>query len=294
MQEHITPARVANSIMQSTFSGIFLLVEGNSDYHFYKKFINKNKCEIKQTFGCFKLLDILSILLSNNFSRLLAIIDSDFRNLDNDIPNFPNLIMTDDHDIEMMIFNSPALERVIELYYSESRFISFLKKKGIDYRSLLLKLASPLAYLKWANKNYDLGLVFKSKSQDGNPIKYIKFIDEKTMEMKDAETMIKTIINYSNNKGTTIKPMPEIINKFKTQSAVNAHPLQLCNGHDITNLISLSLRKAIGNKNIDYKVIENSLIIAYDTSEFKQTNLYSLIRTWEKSKNLEILSDAFK
>ena len=45
MRDHITPARVANSIrlQRQEFEGTFLLVEGRTDKLFYERFINGPK-----------------------------------------------------------------------------------------------------------------------------------------------------------------------------------------------------------------------------------------------------------
>ena len=295
MQEHITPTRIANAIMQdTTFNGNYLIVEGNSDYHFYKKFIDQSKCLIKQAYGNINVIEVIEILDSRNFERKLAIIDSDFRKLDNEIEQNKSVIITDEHDIEVMIFKSPALERVLEVHYSEAKFKGFQSKQNIDFRDLILNLAKPIGYLKWANKKYNLGLVFKPKNPEGRQIKYSKIYDEKKLTFNGENVLIKTIIDYSNNKGTEVKPLQEIEEAYRTQINEVADLFQLCNGHDITNLISLALRKAIGNKNLDYKAIECDLILSFDTSEFDKTEIFMSMKEWEKQTGLSILSKAFK
>lgn len=294
MKEHIDPYRVANSMMQDTsFQGIFLLVEGNSDYHFFKKFFDREKCEIQQTMGAENTVQLIETLNERGFERKLAILDSDFRKLDGEVPNDKDILLVDDHDIEVMIFKYPALFRVLELHYSKSKYKSFLGRKSSDFRDVILNLASTIGYLKWANKKFNLGLVFKPKGQDGKPIKYSKFIDDKDMEFKGEEVLLKTVLDYSYQKSLTIKPIEEIKKGYELQIKEVVDLLQLCNGHDIANLISLSLRKAIGSKNLDYKAIEEDLILSFDSSEFKETELFVLIKEWQKESGKEILSEIF-
>lgn len=295
MQEYITPTRIANAIMQdASFKGYYLIVEGISDYHFFKKFVNQDNCSIKQAYGHMNVIEVVEILDNRQFERKLAIIDSDFKRLDNDIPSNQSIFITDHHDIEIMIFNSPALERVLEVHYSESKFKSFQSKKGMLVKDLILSLAKPIGYLKWANKRYNLGLVFKPKNPEGKQLTYSKFIDERNMNFKGEELLLKTVMDYSNNKGTEMKPLKEIEESYQLQLQEVADLYQLCNGHDITNLISLALRKAIGNKNLDYRAIESDLILSFDTSEFDKTELYMALKNWEKKKGFKLLANCFQ
>ena len=62
--------------------------------------------------------------------------------------------------------------------------------------------------------------------------------------------------------------------------------LEFCNGHDITNLLALALRKTIGNKTIQGIEIENQLIIAYRFEDFIKTNLYKELLDWERTNKL--------
>lgn len=295
MHEHITPTRIANAIMlDTTFTGNYLIVEGNSDYHFYKKFISQEHCTIKQAHGNVNVIEVVEILDSRNFEKKLAILDSDFNKLDSEINSNENIVFTDDHDIEVMIFKSPALERVLELHYSEVKFKKFQGKTGIAFRDLILNLAKPIGYLKWANKTYNLGLVFKPKKPEGKQLKYSKFIDERNLNFKGEYDLINTVVNYSNNKGTEVKSRGEIEESYQSKLKEAVDLLQLCNGHDIANLISLALRKAIGSKNLDYKAIECDLILSFDTSEFNQTEVFISMKKWEKKTGLTILSKVYE
>ena len=48
---------------------------------------------------------------------------------------------------------------------------------------------------KLANKIYDLGLIFKPKTLDGNQIKYKDFIDDKEFIFKGRKSMINSLLN---------------------------------------------------------------------------------------------------
>ena len=54
------------------------------------------------------------------------------------------------------------------------------------------------------------------------------------------------------------------------------------------------MRKAIGNKNLDYRAIESDLILSFDTSEFDKTELYMALKNWEKKKGFKLLANCFQ
>ena len=79
MRGYMTPARIANSIMQdSSFNGSCLLVEGENDVKLFGKFNRKENSKIKVTFGKQKMKDVYEILRKRNFKRMVGIRDADF------------------------------------------------------------------------------------------------------------------------------------------------------------------------------------------------------------------------
>ena len=64
---------------------------------------------------------------------------------------------------------------------------------------------------------------------------------------------------------------------------------ELCNGHDVINIFSLALEKAIANHGSSGRVaaerIEESLTVAYRLEDFQLTALYEELKTWE-NKNV--------
>ncbi|MTJ55538.1 DUF4435 domain-containing protein [Anabaena sp. UHCC 0253] len=127
MREFLTVDRVANQIRlrRSTYAGTFLLVEGSSDKTFYERFVDKLGCELVITAGKpsskQRAINILEILEKSNFQGVLAIVDADFDRQQNTPVTSPNLLLTDTHDLETMLIQSPALEKVVSEFGSEEK-----------------------------------------------------------------------------------------------------------------------------------------------------------------------------
>lgn len=294
MREYITPSRIANSIAQKTsFKGTYLIVEGNSDYTFYRKFTSEQFCSIEIAFGNSNVIDVIEELHIRGFTDVIGLIDSDFRNLDGEIPQNPNILMTDEHDLELMIFKSSAFDTVINHHCENAKLEVLLRDCGTDLRSFLLNLSTPLGYLKWANKNQGFLLCFKPQNPDGRDLNYSNFIPVKSLEFTGYDKMVETVINYSVPKGKINTTHEIAVATAKSLINKTIDLYQLCNGHDICQIICLALRSKIGSLNANAVTacqIERELIFAYDSRFFEKTNLYTSIKKWEATKNKTVLS----
>ncbi|MBS3026128.1 MAG: DUF4435 domain-containing protein [Dolichospermum sp. DET50] len=286
MREFITVDRVANKIRQlrETYSGSFLLVEGSSDKVFYERFVNKLACHLEITAGkpsskqC--AIEILEILEKSNFQGVLAIIDADFDRLENLANKRPNLLPTDTHDLETMLIKSPALEKVVAEFGSEEK-ISHLNQ---DVREVLLKIAISIGYLRYISQVDKLNLTF-------NGITFSKFIDEKNWQFNELK-----LIQEVKNKSQAFALKDEDLQQGLNSKKINNHDhWQVCCGHDLVEILSIGLRKAIGtNKAVDVEPnsLERSLRLAYEVAYFCKTQLYLEITLWEiNNKPFKVLQN---
>lgn len=294
MEQFITPERTANAIMQDTsFTGYYLIVEGKKDVKLYSKFLNNKEINIKPAFGNEKVKKVLSILDERGWAKRFGIIDSDFKKILEIDETLDGLFITDDHDIEVMIIKTKALEDVLCVFCSKTKIDEFEKKSGKTIREVVLSLGKEVGYLKLANKIYNLGLVFKPDKPDGNQIKYCNFICDSTLNFLGKEKLIETAINYSRNKTTSSLDITMINKKYGEVSTMDLDLYQLVNGHDISNFLFILMKKILQSKNkmlADFNSIEDSLILAYDFTSFKETKLYLELIAWAEEKGFNLLA----
>ena len=295
MEKYITPERTANAIMQDKrFLGYHLIVEGKKDEKLYGKFINKNEVKIRPAFGNEKVKRVIEILDERGFEKKIGIIDADFKRILNITENIGGLFITDDHDIEVMIIKTKALEHVLNIYCKDANIKAFEKKIGSNIREAIYDLGKEIGYLKLANKVYDLGLVFKPESPEGNQIKYNKFTCSKSFNFLGSGALIETAINYSRNRSNTIKSKSEIEERYKEFSEKELDLMQLVNGHDLANFLYILMKKILKSRSKmlnDFGCIEDSLILAYDFSFFKKTQLFAQIVKWSEKRNIDIFEN---
>lgn len=278
MESHIQAERIANAIMMdNSFKGYYLIVEGQKDYKVYSKFIDETNVRIKEAFGFEKVKLVLQILSERGFSNKIGIIDADFSRILEIEHNLEGLFLTDYHDIEVMIIKTKALEAVLRTFISNTKIENFEKEKGKPIRELVLELGVEIGFLKLANKVYDLGLVFKPHNPEGNQIDYKDFIDRNSFSFIGKSHLIKTSINYSRNKSKSLKSEEEITDGFNKIAVQTFDIDNLVNGHDLSNILFLLMKKTLTSKNkmlTDFNSVEDCLSLAYDYDDFKETELY--------------------
>ena len=275
MREFISVDREANQIKlrRSIFSGSFLLVEGHSDKLVYDRLVDCSACQVVTVSGKpsskLRVIAVLKILEESRFPGILAIVDADFDNLELLPDSSSNLLRTDSHDLETMLINSPALDKVVAELGSEEKINNF----GQDVRMVLVQAGICVGYLRWVSQSEGLNLTF-----DG--IKFSRFVDETTIQVDELK-LITEVRNKSHScSGKNEELKTWVINK----KAGNHDPWQVCCGHDLVEILSLSLRKTIGSNNaaeVEPNGLERNLRLAYEEAFFRKTLLYSKIRTWE-------------
>jgi hypothetical protein len=273
MREYIqqNPNRWADQIRlrRDAFFGVFLIVEGHSDKLVYSNFVNSETCEFVISDGKEQALNTMKILDNDKFTGVLAVVDADFDRLENNFPESPNILLTDDHDLEMMMLKTNALDKLINERGSEAK----IKNKNI--REILLKIGQEIGYLRWISQKNNLSLRFEG-------LDFGKFIKKDKLEI-DYSDLIKTIKDHSQKQSLVNQEIEEKIEILRNKEH---DPSQVCCGHDIMQILSLALCKAWGTcKPTDVKAenLERDLRLAYEKSYFYQTQLYFLIQNWQNT-----------
>lgn len=293
----MTPERTANAIMQdTTFNGTYLIVEGTKDFNLYSKFFNiDDTVEIKQVGGKEKVRDIIKILEERKFNKKIGIIDADFSKILEEDQLVQDIFSTDYHDSEVMMFKSPALETVLYIYVTKKKLDEFMS--GREIKESLLNIAKEIGLLKLANDLHSLGLAFKPKKIDGKNLKYKDFIDEKTLQFKGKEQLINTVFNYSINRSIQMVDKELVKQKIEELSEKEYDLLQLVNGHDLSNILFLLLKKSLrsSKKSLsDYNAIEDSFIMSYEARYFMETELFQNLYKWSSSNDANLFKEDIK
>ena len=291
-ENSLPPVRIANKIRQlrqdkSYRYKSFLIVEGITDKKLFSGFIVKEKCEIIDARGRENAERILEILNRDSFIGVIAIVDSDFRHLENITPHHDNLFFTDTHDMETMILKSPAFEKLLTHFISEDKV---LENNAEKIRNALIENCLPIGCLLWISIREDLNLRFEE-------LAYKDFINEDSMRI-DVREFIRKIKNHSQKLHLDENEYLNKVNEIKNKKH-DHNPWFICCGHDMIKVLSLGLKKCWGTKPSTSKkskkekekkgrrpeatpeILAIVLSASYDYDFFKVTDLYCSIRQWE-------------
>jgi hypothetical protein len=240
-------------------------------------FIDELHCEVVVAHGKNNAIKALQ-KIESKFFGILCVVDVDFCDLVGLGYESENLLYTDDHDIEVMIFNSPAFDKVLLEYGSQEKIKD---KGGINaVRDWLLDSVVPLAVLRL--RSLDCRFDFKFKGMD------YPFIDRDTLDC-DSNRMVSYIAARS-DKNYAINIAKAEITKFKNPKDFGCG--RICNGHDLAAVFGIALRKAIGNRpsaEVTGALIEAALRLAYEDKFFRATRLYGAIKAWENNNAFRVL-----
>ncbi len=257
---------------RSTFTGVFLLVEGSSDKVFYERFVDKIICQIVVISGNpsnkERVIAVLGILEKSNFLGVLGIVDADFDRLETSAHHSPNLLRTDTHDLETMLINSPALDKVLAELGSTEKISKFM-----SVRDTLVEAGISIGYLRWISQCDGLSFTFSD-------LKFSKFVDEQNLQIDELK-LIQEVKNKSQNLSLDSR---DIQQQLTTKKSGSHDCWQVCCGHDLVEIMSLGLRKAIGTmkpSDVGSDSLERFLRVAYEEVYFQKTQLYADIQKWE-------------
>jgi hypothetical protein len=148
-----------------------------------------------------------------------------------------------------------------------------LQDSAEEIRQNVLLTASYIAYIRWYNETKECRIKF-----DG--LGYKQFYKPETMRL-DNHKLLDVLNKRSKNKTETltVENIENFIQKIKTDDYLN-----LCNGHDVTDLLALAI-------NTPAEQFRGNLRIAFQFSHFVQTKLYKDIAAWQAQNGLALLHD---
>jgi hypothetical protein len=211
-------------------------------------------------------------LLEVDLLGVVGIIDADFDRLNNLLPNLPNIVAADWHDRDLMIFASPALEKVLTVRASDAKIRQFEGEQGATVREIILKNGAIVGIFIWISTTDGLGLDFKE-------LKFKKFV--RSDLSIDIEKLVDLVVQNSTQQSMNRKT---IVAKIHQKMELGLEHLELCRGHDAVEILALCMQKKISALNqIENTAAEisRSLSLAYERSHFEISGLYAQIRSWE-------------
>lgn len=245
---------------------VIIAMEGLSDVRLFRCLLEHEKIKFEIVDGKQQLLSVMQELIEEFPKKLFAVCDADYDHLtrENQDACRYSTYMTDEHDTEIMLLISPALDAFISEYSSLDN-IELIRSQLFDNA---FSCAYKIGLLRWVNTTENLKLIFKG-------LNFNQFVDVDNLDINiNIDALVDELLRRSPNKAEeTTKEYLEIkLEKFESQQACKLH---VCSGHDLTKIISMvyQQRWASVELNMDQRKVESALRVGYQKTFFKDTQL---------------------
>lgn len=254
-----------------------LFVEGDTDVKFFKYFVCSEKYILQpDDFDSLinigggnknKVVEAIKKANEEGIKGIVGIVDADFDNLKN-VHFVENLYRTDTHDLESMLLKSEkSLKKVLNQYCKDDYLISDTDIPKIQ--NILLETSKYIGYALWCSNEYRWWIDFK-----GFPIN--KFIDEKCdLDLKEACGLLKI---KSKDDTLSLETIELEVNKKISEKW---DLWQVCRGKEMLRVLVEYIKHNIKNSTHGHENLRMNFILAFDSLDFMNTNLYVSIRDWE-------------
>lgn len=285
------PAAWVNAArMDKDFDGVYFYVEGVSDESFWKKFVNRDVVHICVCDGCENVISTIEHHQKQNVKKYLGVIDRDFRDILETIPDNHNIVVTDFHDIEMMMYLSDAFRNLIVAIDKNNKLEEYEKNYG-GILNHVLELTDRIGHVKLASKLKGDILEFRrEKDYELVVPKYEGMIDKDGEYLDDSR--LARIINVFSSQNRTLTRIDdsEIVNMINEVPDREIDSSILSNGHDVSYLMPYVLRRKckFNKSGLDSSMIDSLLMAAYSKEMFHSSMLYKAIELWSTSAGVNM------
>ncbi len=263
-----------------------VLVEGQTDEALWTEYVAV-RCSLIPAGNKEKAVKALEIANSKtSLHGVAAIVDPDFWLVEqSNLLKMDNLLFDDSPDVETLMINTPALEKVMR-----HTFVNVATDEIHDLAKTLrdeaLRLAVEFGYFRLLDfrcRNYNLMLRRVSD-------RFADFIDEKTFQLS-SHKVAATLLEETS--ALSVSELLEQVEALKGQIPLE---MVLCRGKDMLSLLSLVLpvhferrfqrdmsQKA--HKQTTGNELARALRLAFEFVHFVVTALYARIRAWESANS---------
>ncbi|MBV7599045.1 DUF4435 domain-containing protein [Aeromonas sp. sia0103] len=247
----------------------WLIIEGNTDSIFFStKNLPQNPIVITAK-GWENVVSVIDTVITEAISPIVfGFIDRDYREELSIELNRSKIITTDHRDLEITMFESGALHRILVELGSLTKLpctsIGHVDLAAV--RARIYDVAGKLGRIRFFSLKHNLGISLKR-------IDLSKAIDNKILNL-DEQNLLAQINSTNENK---LKA--ELLSSFYTHELPTSlnDPRFLCSGHDVSSILGIALKKLWGtnsSKDVEQEKIESHLRIGFSDKDFSDTEMY--------------------
>ena len=197
----------------------------------------------------------------------LGVVDDDCDSLERRENGCMNVIRTDSHDVETMLLNSSAFEKVLVEYGKDSKLAALEEKEGCSVREALARRALLFGNLRWLAVRNAWSVPFEKKFSPW------RFADPAVWQFDQDDL-------YASFAAEVLGISPEDVAGL-VSALPKADPWAIIQGHDAITILAIGLRTVLGSVQISDTNLAKALRLAFDVAAFRSTALHDSVMAWQ-------------
>jgi hypothetical protein len=202
--------------------------------------------------------------------------DRDFADMLGEVIETENIIMTDQNDIEMTIYESDVFDRFLHEYANVEKIQAVEGAKHLPLREVLIASASTIGTLRYLSRRLGWNLDF-----EGMTIRYVG---------RDVDVDLPRQVEHlrGRSQGTTMPALDDVMREFADARAQFTDLHLHSSGHDICEIVSKGVHDVFGRAHVALtrggRAVEEVFRAAFTAQNFAATQLFTQIRAWERKR----------
>jgi hypothetical protein len=290
-----TPFVLASEIVlkSQNHSGFFFLLEGDFDQRFWESRLNSSHLKIINCVGKANVLGTLDLFNSQNtVQKIVALVDKDYDEIQGKKRNLPQLVYTDENDLEVTLLRCPknavqtAIEKILSQSVDSGKFRNFEASIGCTLVDNLRKMAANYGVLRLINEQLVSGGDFNKLS-----ILHQEFLDHSTFTQDEA-ALQKEFIQELVRAGKVSISQDELNVKIEEHQRNGLfEEWALVQGHDLLKLLATAINSKIlkrdaGHTSADESSLARDLCLMIHRQDLETTNMFCELS--QKGSNVQL------
>lgn len=251
-------------------NSLVIILEGSTDIRLFRSLLYSDSVCLESVDGKVDLINVMNDLKEDRNISVIAICDADFDHINNlaDERAKSGIYLTDVHDAETMLVNSPSLTSFIDEYSNHDNHAEI----NGQLKDCVLSVAYEIGLIRLTSFNDKMNLNMKKMNYNN----FIN-INKLNVDLNKEQFISDILIRSKSLKSGVDKDL--ILSRYEEEKQLEHSLLQVCCGHDIANIVAMlySQRWVSCVQNINKDKVESALRLAYTIEYFKNTSLYTKI-----------------
>lgn len=294
MSRTANEVKVLERMMKNASSRkIVVYVEGDSDFDFFRWVLDLKHADIQPMKGKENVLSAIRNINTSRKKGYLAIIDSDFDHIIS-VPEEENVVRSDTHDIETLMFKEDAFEFCKYSFLSQSKLEEYNLNQDLVWEETK-RIGCELGLLRLLSLVEKWNISFKDRDKrDRDLHKYLSLTESKKVVFSVRDFIYDCIKESLSCTVSFQDVLRCYMDKLDTMS--NYDIWELCRGHDLSQIISIIYsKKFYGKRDINMKDVETIISSTYCSAyKFKKSKMFQDLKDWQFRQGRIVLAERFR